>query len=754
MSRGEAGEADQPRGGHGPGTPPSAAPLAVDLRLRARTLDAVGPAVVVTDLEGHITYWNAGAERLLGWPAEAVLNRPVEVISSASDDALTSDQIRRGLTRQAAYTGEFALAVGGLDPVPVLITTSPILAGDGRTTGTVAVLVDISDRVAAEQEANLRAAQMTAVAAVGEMAFMQTSLAALLDGALQHAVRALGAEVGSVFVVEDDELRMVAAVGLPRRLLGKHRVPFGSGSLAGYTLERDDPTVVEELAAEARFHPPPVLLEAGVVSGATAVMRVDGRGEGVIGVYTRHRRTFDDDDLNVLRSIANVLAHAMERERTHRELSRMAITDGLTGLPNRVLFLDRLEHALAHLDDGHFVSVLFGDLDGFKDVNDAWGHTAGDDLLRAAAQRLGLHVREGDTVARFGGDEFAVLCEDVTGPEEAAAIAQGLAEAMAAEPFRIEDREVRATISLGVVVSDGSGSAATLLRDADAAMYRAKSAGRGRVELFDEDLRNRVLARLELTNELIAAIGSDQLVVHFQPELAIGGSEVWAEALVRWQHPTRGLLPPGEFIDLAEETGLIMPIGQQVLTKAAEQLARWLAAGPGRAPTAVSVNVSARQLMEGDLVLLAADLVHRLQLPPGSLWIELTETAILRDPDQAITILNELKALGVGVAIDDFGTGYSSLTYARRFPVDALKIDRSFIAGMLEDPRDEGIVRATVSLARSFGILSIAEGVEEAGQLEALRDLGCDLAQGYLLCRPGPAEAIEAWVQARPSGGC
>jgi diguanylate cyclase (GGDEF)-like protein/PAS domain S-box-containing protein len=733
--------------------PASTSDLAVDLRLIGRLVEGTEPAVIVTDLDGRITYWNAGAERLLGWPAEKVLHQSVEVISAASADSLTSEQIHRGLTRQASYTAEFALQVGEREPVPVLVTTSPILDDRGRATGTVAVLVDISDRVAAERDARLRATQMTAVAAVGELAIAHTSLVALLDSALRQAVQALDADVGTVFLVEDHDLRMAASVGLPSRLAGSHRVPFGDRSLAGYTLERDDPTVVEDLASETRFVPPPTLLDAGVVSGATAVMRVGGRGEGVIGVYSRRRRSFDADDLNVLRSIANVLAHAMERDRAHQHLSRIAITDELTGLPNRVLFLDRLEHALANLDPGSVVGVLYGDLDGFKHVNDALGHAAGDELLRAAATRLLDGVREGDTVARFGGDEFAVLCEGVADPQEAAQIAQALAAAVASEPWQVEGHEVNASISLGVVVSDGTDDAATLLRDADAAMYRAKSAGPGRVELFDEDLRGTVLSRLERTNELVAAIAEEQLVVHYQPEVAIRGTEVWAEALVRWAHPTRGLLPPSEFIDLAEETGLIVPLGQQVLVTAAEQLARWRAMGSDEAPSAVSVNVSARQLTEGDLVGLVADLTASLQLPAWSLWLELTETAILRDLDQAIATLTELKGLGVGVAIDDFGTGYSSLAYARKFPVDAFKIDRSFIAGMTDDPRDEGIVRATVSLAHSFGILSIAEGVEEPAQMEGLRRLGCDYAQGYLLCRPGPPEVIEAWVRThRPSG--
>jgi diguanylate cyclase (GGDEF)-like protein/PAS domain S-box-containing protein len=728
-------------GGHGPGDE-----LSVELHLRRAALEEHGPAVVVTDTAGTIKSWNAAAERLFGIPASAVLHRSVAELSG-TEGGLSSDQIRRGLTRREAFAGEFELVRDG-EVIPLHLAATPIHEAGGGVTGTVAVIVDVRDRVEAERAAHARAAQMTAVAAVGELAVVQTSLSALLDGALRHALDALGAEVGSILLLDGDELRLDASVGLPDELRGVHRVGLGPASMAGFTLDQDDPTIVRDLAHEQRFVPPPRLLEAGVVSGATAVMHVEGRAAGVLSVYTRTPRTFDVDDVNVLRSIANVLGHAIERDQVHQQLSRMAITDALTGLPNRVLFVDRLEHALAHLDRT-VVAVAFGDLDGFKDVNDALGHAAGDALLCAAAQRLADHVREGDTVARFGGDEFAVLFESVSGPEEAAAIAQDLARTVASEPLSASDREVHVTISMGVVVASHDDDPATLLRDADAAMYRAKSAGRGHVELFDEGLRTSVLARLELTNDLIEGIGAGQLVVHYQPEVRLGGEDVWAEALVRWQHPTRGLLMPGDFIDLAEDTGLIVPVGEQVLVAALEQMARWAALGPDRAPSAVSVNLSARQLVDGDVVEVTRGLLQSLGLDPATLWFELTETAILHDPDRALAVLNELKALGVGLAIDDFGTGYSSLSYARMFPVDAFKIDRSFISGMTTDPRDEGIVRATISLARSFGILSVAEGVETEDELAELTHLGCDFAQGYLVCRPGPPEAIEDWVQRR-----
>jgi diguanylate cyclase (GGDEF)-like protein/PAS domain S-box-containing protein len=740
----------RPGGGEGAGDPAeTGAGGGEPLRLEGRLLEAVGQAVLATSADGTITYWNRAAERLYGFEASEILGANVTAIGSGTMLGDDPGEIWDRLMAGESYTGEFLVRHRSGAAIPVLITSSPVLDDAGAVVGTIAVSIDIADRVRAEAAARERAAQTAAVAAVGELAVTETSMRTLLDSALAHAVDALGADVGSILLVEGDHLRLHAAVGLPSELVGSHTVPLGDLSLAGFSLTEAGPTVVRDLAAEERFVPPPALLDAGVVSGVTAVLHVEGRGEGVLSVYTRDERRFDRDDLNVLRSIANVLAHAVERDRAHQRLARMAVTDELTGLPNRVLFLDRLDHALLQRSTQQ-VAVLFGDLDRFKDVNDALGHAAGDELLRAVADRLTCSVRTGDTVARFGGDEFAILSEGVSGVEEAMAVARRLAAAIAAEPVLVDGREIHVTISMGVVLADRhTADPADLLQDADAAMYRAKSAGRGRVELFDEHLRASVIERLDLTNQLVAAIPAGELVVHYQPEVALAGDWVWAEALVRWQHPERGLLMPAEFIDLAEDTGLIVPVGQLVLETAVRQMAVWAAMPPGTAPTAVAVNIAARQLVEDDLVARIGALLDDVGLDPSQLWLELTETALLREPEQAIETLHRLKALGIGLSIDDFGTGYSSLAYARLMPVDALKIDRSFVSGLGRDLRDEAVVRATIGLARSFGVLAVAEGVETQEQLDELTRLGCDMAQGYVLARPGTAEELEQWVAAR-----
>jgi len=742
---------------HGDGGPRPRQDLdeeAVDDRLRfqARLLEAVGEAVLATKPDGTITYWNAAAERLFGWTAgEAIGADVVELIHvfAAPGEAA---RILALLAAGQSYTGELVLHRRDGTIFHAHINDSPILDGDGVVTGVIGVTIDIGDRVKAEIAAQTRSAQAAAVAAVGELAVSQTNLSALLHRSLEHAVTALDADVGSILLAEGDVLRLHATVGLPAGVPAVLEVPTGDKSLAGFTLATDDPVVVVDLLHDGRFTPAPGLVESGAVSGITAVLRVAGRGAGVLSVYTREERRFDDHDVNVLRSIANAIAHVMERDEAQQHLSQIAVTDELTGLPNRVLFLDRLEHALRRTE--HTVAVIFGDLDRFKEVNDALGHAAGDHLLRAVAGRLTASLQPTETVARFGGDEFAILSEDVADAIEAVALAERLAAAVASEPVLLDGREIRMTISMGVVVGDATcGDPAMLLRDADAAMYRAKEGGPGRVELFDERLRTSVVRRLDLRHELAAGLANGELMVHYQPEVELAGDLVWAEALVRWHHPERGLLAPDEFLDLAEDTGLIVTLGQYVLERAATQMARWARLPPGQAPSSVSVNISARQLVEGDLVALTAGLLSDLQLDPQSLWFELTETALLREPEQAIGTLHELKALGVGLAIDDFGTGYSSLAYARLLPVDALKIDRSFISGMGTDLRDRNIVRAMIGLARSFDILAIAEGVETTEQLDDLRSLGCHFAQGYLLSRPGEPEAIEAWVQARTQGG-
>jgi diguanylate cyclase (GGDEF)-like protein len=386
--------------------------------------------------------------------------------------------------------------------------------------------------------------------------------------------------------------------------------------------------------------------------------------------------------------------------------------------------------------------VLLFDLDRFKVVNDSLGHAAGDQLLVQVAARLEHIVRPGDTVARMGGDEFIMVCEDLNGEIDAIGIADRVAEALAA-PFPLEDAEVTVAASVGIAVGAGDGhTSASLVRDADAAMYRAKERGRNRWELFDEGLRTRAVKRLTLENDLRRALERDELRLHFQPIVSVAeGGVVGVEALVRWERQGTGLATPSEFIRVAEETGLVVPLGDWVLTETCRRINQGLLDG-----ITASINVSARQLQQSDMVATIQQALHQSSVDPSRLCIEITESVLMEDVESAVLMLEELRSLGIKMWVDDFGTGYSSLAYLRRLPIDGLKIDRSFVAGLTKGAEDSAIAAGVVSLAHSLGMTALAEGVESDDQLAMLSDLGCDLAQGYRWTPPLPPTDLREWL--------
>ncbi|MCU1586742.1 MAG: diguanylate cyclase/phosphodiesterase with and sensor(s) [Frankiales bacterium] len=439
-----------------------------------------------------------------------------------------------------------------------------------------------------------------------------------------------------------------------------------------------------------------------------------------------------------------------ERRAIEDQLVHDALHDRLSGLPNRTLFVDRLTQAIAGLARRTgLLAVLFLDIDRFKVINDGLGHEAGDEVLLELSRRLAELMRPGDTVARFGGDEFVVLCDGISSPAQAGQIARRLQEAISA-PVQIGDSEVVVTMSAGIAVATSEDeSAADLLRDADAAMYRAKRDGGAHALLFDDRMRDEAQARLGTEVELRKALATGELRLHYQPVVDLDtGVMTGVEALLRWDHPTRGLVMPSDIIPIAEETGLIVPIGEWALEQACEQLLRWQRAYPRRIPLTLAVNLSGVQLAHSSFVDRAGEILSATGIDPATLTLEMTETVLMRDAVQALEVLEALKALGVSLSIDDFGTGYSSLSYLKRFPVDVLKIDRSFVDGVGSDPEDQAIVQAIVALAGSMGMGTVAEGLETTVQQQALRDLGCRSAQGYLLGRPVPAEAISALLRA------
>jgi diguanylate cyclase (GGDEF)-like protein/PAS domain S-box-containing protein len=471
----------------------------------------------------------------------------------------------------------------------------------------------------------------------------------------------------------------------------------------------------------------------------------DRRTLGTFSVSFDEPRDPDVEHKEVVELLEHLAAIAIERKKYEAKLAHQAHHDPLTGLPNRALFLEFLQLAIARARRySSMVAVLFLDLDRFKLVNDSLGHDAGDELLVALSQRLRGVVRPGDTVARFGGDEFTVLCEDLP-----AAGARGHATDVAErllhvieQPFPLDGEEQYLSASIGIALAGpGTERPEGLLRDADAAMYRAKERGKGRWELFDEVMRATALERLETENALHRALDRGQLRVHYQPVMSLREQScIGAEALVRWAHPERGLLTPMQFIDLAEESGLIVPVGQWVIEEACRRSRQWRAEhGPS---FVVSVNLSGRQLWNPELAQNVTAALDRTGSDPAGLCFEITESVLMDDVDTTIGAISALKGLGVTLSIDDFGTGYSSLGYLKRFPVDAVKVDRSFIDGLGADPEDSAIVAAVVSLGHALGLTVIAEGVETDRQLAELRALDCDAAQGYLFARPGPADDL------------
>ncbi len=450
-----------------------------------------------------------------------------------------------------------------------------------------------------------------------------------------------------------------------------------------------------------------------------------------------------------------------ERKQAEEQIAYLAYHDSLTGLPNNRLFKDRLSQGLAHARrNGNMLAVMFLDLDRFKLINDTMGHSIGDKLLQGTADRLSEVIRRSDSislsgslilnssVARLGGDEFTIMLEDVESSQAVSRIAERIIRAVS-EPIMLDDQEVYTSTSIGIAIYPSDGDdVEVLLKNADAAMYHAKKEGRNNFQFFTESMNELSARQLALENSLRKAIGNHEMILYYQPQVSVAsGQLVGLEALIRWIHPEKGIVSPGEFIPVAEETGLIMEIGEWVINEACRQAAEWR--DKGYRPIRISINLSARQLKDERLVNIIAANMYDMGLGPEYLAVELTESAIIVEPEMALERLNSIKSMGLKLSLDDFGTGYSSLSYLKRFPIDTLKIDRLFIHNIEVEPENTALVKAIIAMAHGLGMDVVAEGVELQEQLEFLGTYGCDIIQGFLFSKPLPAAEVESMLVKR-----
>jgi diguanylate cyclase (GGDEF)-like protein/PAS domain S-box-containing protein len=727
-----------------------------ELRFQAQLLDTVGAAVVATDRSGLITHWNRHAEELCGWSRAEALGSDGSRLIMPPGVRDSVPELRARLESGETVEDEFTLVRRDGTTFTSWMRAAPVMSRQGECIGFVGVIVDATERKRAQLELEQRTAQQAMVASLGQRALEGVGLTRLMDEVAFVVGETLDAELTGIleFLPDDEALLLQAGCGWRSGIVRKARLSLGTPSAPVAALESGEPVLVEDFASDPAAPPGWLAREHGARSAVCVPIAGRGRAFGVLGALSARPGAFGDQCVNFMKSVANVLAEAIERRRSEEETRHRALHDPLTDLPNRTLFLDRLDHALrlARRGGDTSLAVFFLDLDQFKGINDTLGHQCGDQLLLAVGTRLEAALRPSDTVARFGGDEFVILCEDVADQAAAAALARRIASVFE-RPYQLAGSDHYVTASTGIAMPrTGDESPEDLIRDADAAMYGAKERGRARFEFYDERMRPRTLLRLRTEHDLRGAVERGELCLFYQPLVDLdSGRLAGLEALVRWQHPERGLLLPVDFVPVAESSDLIGPIGRWVIHEAARQAAAWRREHP-EFSLPVGVNVSARQVIDPQLVDVVEEALHRYELPGRALALELTETALIEEAESPAEVVARLNGLGVEMVLDDFGTGYSSLSYLPRFPIDTLKLDRSFIAG-LDSAHTASIVTAVVNMAKALGLGVVAEGVETEAQLYALRALGCRRGQGFMFARPMPADEVDGvfdlrWAEA------
>ncbi len=613
-------------------------------------------------------------------------------------------------------------------------TIVPMFAAPGTVERYICIDIDITERKEFERTIVENAQRQTLIAELGRKALAANGLDDLFADAADAAARGLGAACAALFETGPDGMRVRAGAGRLAQSTGLQLAgPHGDAHVAAHGT---DAALRPWFAPLAALH--------GIDTGIDTAIVCGERTFGLLGVYAARPRRFGADDANFLHGVANIVATAVERQEARNRLTYLAQYDPLTSLPNRRRLAHSLEDAIAAAARAQGrAAVMFIDLDRFKNVNDMLGHGVGDQLLVQAAKRLSACARADDVVARLGGDEFALVLPALDDDGIAAGIGARVIEALA-QPFYLAGQQLFVSASVGIATYPENGrDAETLLKNADTAMYGAKNGGRNNYQFYVAEMHENATQRLQTETQLRQALERGEFLLHYQPKLDLAtGTISGFEALLRWNHPQRGLVPPLEFIAILEDTGLILPVGEWVIGEVCRQLKAWQAQGMAVRP--VAINLSARQLQQADLAGAVERIVARAGVDPALLEFELTESMLMANPEAAVEILARIKALGMRLSVDDFGTGYSSLAYLKRFPLDALKIDRTFVRDLPDDPDDAAITKAVIRLAHSLSLKVVAEGVENVDQLRELEQYGCDQIQGYYVSRPVPAQACEA----------
>ncbi|HEX8833029.1 MAG TPA: EAL domain-containing protein, partial [Abditibacteriaceae bacterium] len=682
--------------------------------VRFRTVvQSLGEGLIITDLDDVVQYANQRMFDLTGYTADEMMGRPA--YEMLLRPAMWPQSQARNRARAGGKAEQYEVDLCRKDGsvFAAQINAAPYRNDLGEVVGTLGAIADVTRRRRTEEALRDSEERLNRI--------VETNADAIVLIDLEGQITFANAAAEGVF-------------GMPREQIVKFRY--------------NDPIWRVESARELGLGDGNLPLLAVLTTGEPVydvehAIRQPGGTELTLSINAAALRNSQDEITGAVLSISDI----SRRKALEERLSHQAFHDPLTNLPNRTLFLDRLDSALTRsVRQGSLVAVLFVDLDNFKIINDSLGHNVGDEVLMGVASRILSCLRSQDTGARIGGDEFTVVLEGIENAQQAVVVAERILQ-MLHLPFLVAEKEVYATPSIGISIGGKSSQSAELLRQADSAMYAAKSNGKSCYKLFDSDNRVPPVQRLELEGSLRHAIERGELMLHYQPEVEFaGGRVIGVEALVRWNRESGVCMSPSEFIPLAEETGLIVSIGRWVLEEACRQAEKWQRAarlmGDANAPLWMSVNFSSRQLRQPDVVEVVAAALEKSGIDPASFVVEVTEHTLMEESEKTIDILRRLKALGVKIAIDDFGTGYSSLAYLRSFPVDILKIDRKFISGLSKTTGDVVIVSSVIRLAHALGLTVVAEGVETAEDVHQLLEMGCDIAQGYYCAYPMPGDDI------------